>query len=107
MPNEFEAALERLDFEFSDFGTMDEMVARLQLILGVDHVSPLQREIALAKSQRDFRQATFEAIDRGQRIDLFTRRGQTIFQLRDARGRFVAQGARGIREHFDRNLPSL
>ena len=106
MPDNFAAALERLDFEFSDFGTMQEMIDRLDSILGVT-ASALQIDIAAQKAQADFRQATFEAVDRGQRIDIFRRRGQTVFQLRDARGRFVAAGARGIRTHFERNPSNL
>lgn len=107
MPDNFDDALERLDFEFSDFGTMAEMVARLRTILDVDHVSPLQLEIAARKSQRDFRAASFEAIDRGQRLEVFRRRGESVFQLRDARGRFVTAGARNIRTHFAANPPSF
>lgn len=103
MPDNFAAALERLDFQFSDFGTMAEMIERLRVVLDVDHVSALQIDIAAQKVQADFRQATFEAVDRGQRLDIFRRAGQTVFQLRDARGRFVTSGARNIRTHFERN----
>lgn len=106
MPDQFEAALERMDFQFSDFGTMQEMIDRLDNLLGAT-ASALQIDIAAQKAQADFRQATFEAVDRGQRIDIFRRAGQTIFQLRDARGRFVAAGAKGIRTHFEANPSNL
>ena len=106
MPDNFAAALERMDFEFSDFGTMQEMIDRLDSILGVT-ASALQVDIAVQKAQADFRQATFEAVDRGQRLDIFRRGGRTVFQLRDARGRFVTSGARNIRTHFERNPSNL
>lgn len=107
MPDNFDDALERLDFEFDDFDTFQGMLERLRSILGQDHISPLQRQIAETKALRDRNELITGAIERGLGLDIFQRRGQQVFQLRDPRGRFIASGARGVRTFFERNPSNL
>lgn len=95
----FDDVLDRLDFTFSDWDTMDELLGRLDDILGRP-ASALQAAIAFDRGQRQ----RAAAIERGLQIDRFFRRGQQVTQLRDSRGRFVAQGAAAISDLLEEDF---
>jgi len=92
----FDDVLDRLDFTFADFDNMNDLHERLTQILG-RVPSDLQREIAFARGQAQRERAMIG----GFRVDRFFRRGQQVTQLRDARGRFVTQGAPAISALLD------
>ena len=84
--------LDRLDFQFIDFTTTDDVRNRLQEILGGRPPSDRQIQVAFQRGQ----QLRTAAIEMDLRVDRFFRRGQSVTMLRDARGRFVAEGAANI-----------
>ena len=91
MPNTFGDFLERHDIVFGDFQSVGMLAARLREVLGHTPVGgQLPAAIHILQTQRQ------QAIDFGFTVDRFIRRGESVTQLRDARGRFVAAGARDI-----------
>lgn len=96
----FDDALDRMDFDFYDWDSMEEMIQALTTALEGRVPSDLQRDIAFARGQRH----RAAAMERGLRVDRFFRRGQQVTQLRDARGRFIAQGASAISDLLDEDF---
>lgn len=91
MPDTFFDFLERNDIVFQDFESAGQLTLRLTQILGHSPIGgQLPAAIVILQTQRQ------QAIDLGFTVDRFIRRGQQVTQLRDARGRFVASGARDI-----------
>ena len=90
-PN-WDEVLDRLDFQFIDFTTMADVRQTLTAILGGRVPSDLQTTLAFQRGQ----QLRTAAIEMDLRVDRFFRRGQSVTMLRDARGRFVAEGAANI-----------
>lgn len=84
--------LDRLDFQFIDFTTEDDVRRVLQGILRGLPPSDRQVQTAFARGQ----QLRTVAIERDLRVDRFIRRGESVTMLRDARGRFIAEGAANI-----------
>ena len=82
---DWEEILERLDVSFGDFGTMSELINRLDEALGRP-ASALQidRSVQILQTQRQL------AANLGYTVSRFERQGRVVTQLRDARGRFVA-----------------
>lgn len=94
MPDQFADALERLDVQFSDFETMDGLIRRLQSVLADNQPFPSQLQIQIAIDKLG--PLREQAAESGFTIDRFRRKGRTITQLRDARGRFVTAESRFI-----------
>lgn len=91
MPDTFADFLERHDIVFQDFESAGQLALRLTQVLGHAPIGgQLPAAIVVLQTQRQ------QAIMLGFTVDRFVRRGQQVTQLRDARGRFVASGARDI-----------
>ena len=84
--------LDRLDFQFIDFATSDDVRRHLREIFQGAEPSDRQVETAFARGQ----QMRTRAIELDYRVDRFFRRGQSVTMLRDSRGRFIAEGAANI-----------
>jgi len=84
--------LDRLYFQFIDFTTEDDVRRVLQGILRGLPPSDRQVQTAFARGQ----QLRTAAIEMDLRVDRFFRRGQSVTMLRDARGRFIAEGSANI-----------
>jgi len=91
--------LDRLDFQFIDFETMDDVRGRLREILQGQVISDRQAEMAFQRGQ----QMRTRAIEMDYRVDRFFRRGQSVTMLRDSRGRFIAEGAANISDILERD----
>jgi len=91
--------LDRLDFQFIDFESMDDVRGRLREILGGRLPSDRQTEMAFQRGQ----QMRTRAIELDYRVDRFFRRGQSVTMLRDSRGRFIAEGAANISDILERD----
>jgi len=92
----FDEALDRMDFDFYDYDDEANLFQELSAILEYAP-SPLQMEQASARGRRH----RMAAAERGFRVDRFFRRGQQVTQMRDNRGRFIAQGADAISDMLD------
>jgi len=91
--------LDRLDFQFIDFESMDDVRGRLREILRGRPPSDRQTEMAFQRGQ----QLRTRAIELDYRVDRFFRRGQSVTMLRDSRGRFIAEGAANISDILERD----
>ena len=96
MPDEFGEVLERLDVQFSDFDTMDELIQRLDSVLSLNQARASIDQIAIAFEKLEQERSMATAI--GATIGRFMRSGRTVTQLRDSRGRFVASTERFLRD---------
>ncbi len=92
----FDDVLDRLDFDFYDYDDEADLFQKLSGILDYGP-SPLQMQQAQDRGRRH----RMAAAERGFRVDRFFRRGQQITQMRDHRGRFIAQGAGAISDMLD------
>ncbi len=92
----FDDFLDRVDFDYYEYDDYNEMVAGLTNILG-QPPSALQAAQADARGRRH----RMAAAERGFRVDRFFRRGVQVTQMRDHRGRFIAQGAGAISDMLD------
>lgn len=91
---DWEEILERLDVNFGDFPDMATLINRLDEVLLSGFASAHQIDLSIAVLQ----QQLMRAIDTGFIVTKFERRGATVTQLRDARGRFVASTEIGLTE---------
>ncbi len=98
-PGTFDDFLDRYDFDYYDWDTFEELVQGLAGILGRPP-SPAQVQGAFNRGQRH----RAAAMERGLRVDRFFRRGQQVTQLRDSRGRFIAQGAGAISDILEEDF---
>lgn len=99
--DQFANVLERLDVTLEDAESIEGLVARLDLVLGVD-ASTLQISIATEQFQREFNQLQQSALTQGLTIDRFVRGGQRVFQLRNERGQFVVSGVQQVTQRLAR-----
>lgn len=100
-------ALERFDIIFEDAVDYQTLYDRLSEVLGerrageqLTRILPTQRQIDTALFH--FGQQRQQAVILGYTADRFIRAGRQVTQLRDARGRFVAQGAAEITQRLAR-----
>jgi len=98
---DFFDALDRLEIDFEDFATIDILRERLTQVLG-GFPSARQEEMALFHLGHQASQTRMEALSQGLDLTFFTRRGQGVATLRDARGRFVTEGAENITSRLRR-----
>lgn len=99
MPDQFADVLDRLDITFDDWGPGVNLFDLLAGVLGGSQPggpSRLQQDIAGQKFQQEAQQALFLNV----RVTTFVRQGRQVKSLRDARGRFVTEGAAGISDYL-------
>jgi len=94
----FEDALDRLDLDWWDIETIEQLQDALAFALGRPVGSELFRpsadQMAAANIYVQTRQQ--QITDLGFSVGQFQRGGSTITQLRDERGRFITSGASNI-----------
>ena len=105
MPDEFDDALDRLDVTFDDFIDAPDVRERLGEILGQRNPDTgrfAASDAQMAAVQPRVQLQRQQAFEHEVFVSRFMRGGEQVTQLRDARGRFVAAGGRGIREYLAR-----
>ena len=100
MDEEFEDVLDRYDFDWQDLQSSDEeaIKAQLRAVLGYAH------DVHVGQVSRMVGRRQEQLTDLGYTITTFQRGGQTVRQMRDARGRFVTSGLQNISARLNEEL---